>query len=547
VYIGGGTSYSDRVAARRPLTIHDRDDAQPEARERARRAAPTFMSAFATLAAVDLGSNSFHCQLARVVGDQLYPLDALREPVRLAAGLTDDKLLDEAAQERALACLHRFGERLRGCDRRAVRAVATNTLRVAKNARPFLERAAAALGFPIEVIAGREEARLIYLGVAHSLPSTREKRLVVDVGGGSTELIIGTQLKPQKLESLFMGCVSYSLRHFPDGRLTKAAFRQAELAARSELQPVCAGYSRHHWSEAVGSSGTLRAIAQLLHASGYGDGSITRDGLERLRSALIRAGHTDALDGVRPDRAPVLPGGLAIVRAVMEELDIERMRVAGAAMRDGVLYDLLGRFHREDMREITVAQFMERYHVDALQARRVGAFAAALARSVRWGGDEAAEQRLRHLAWAAKLHEIGISVAYSGYHRHSAYIVEHADMPGFSQDEQALLAALVAAHRRSLKKIAARVEGRLDWCLVLALRLAVLFHRRRTTTGLTPPQLVCEGRRFRLAIDRRWLAQHPLTAAALREEAREWEKIGYDLRVPGLDALARDARAATAT
>jgi len=494
------------------------------------------MAEYLTLAAVDLGSNSFHCQIARVVGEQLYPLDSLREPVRLGAGLTPDKMLDEAAQDRALACLQRFGERLRGFERGAVRAVGTNTLRVAKDAPAFTRRAAAALGFPIEVIAGREEARLIYLGVAHSLPASREKRLVVDIGGGSTEFIIGTHYKPQQLQSLYMGCVTYSLQYFPAGRLTRSAFKEAELAARNELQPICASFGAGHWAEVVGSSGTLRAIAQIMQLNGMDTGDITPAGLDRLRSALIRAGDLATLElaGLRADRVPVLPGGVAIIRAAMAELGIERMTVAGGAMREGLLYDLLGRVHRHDMRDVTVAQFMQRYHVDAKQARRVSELAASLCQEFRWDSEQDADHALRQLDWAAKLHEIGISVAYSGYHRHSAYVLANADMPGFSRDEQQTLSALALAHRRSLKKAWPAIFGRIDARLILALRVAVLFYRHRTAIDLRQPRVRIEPGRFRLAIDRDWLQRNPLTAAALADEVREWEKVGYELRVPGL-------------
>jgi exopolyphosphatase/guanosine-5'-triphosphate,3'-diphosphate pyrophosphatase len=497
------------------------------------------MAEYETLAAVDLGSNSFHCQVARVVGDQIYPLDNLREPVRLGAGLGADKLIDEAAQDRALACLHRFGERLRGFDPHAVRAVGTNTLRVAKNARAFLRRAQDALGFPIDIIAGREEARLIFIGVQHGLPPTRDARLVVDIGGGSTEFVVGARLKPARLASLYMGCVSYSMRYFPEGRLTRAAFKRAELAARNELQPIASQFSSKHWEEAIGSSGTARALAEIAQANGFGDGTITPGALDRLRASLTRAGDTGhlVLAGVRPDRVPVLPGGLAILSAVLSELRIEKMSVASGGMREGLLYDLLGRVHRNDMRDVTVAQFMQRYHVDAPQARRVCALALDLYRklaSIDRGLDDADALRLD---WAARLHEIGISVAYSGYHKHSAYILEKADMPGFSRDEQAQLAMLVLAHRRSLRKIQPRLEGTADWRCILALRLAVLFYRGRTDSALPPIDPQVEGRKFRVNLDPEWLARNPLTATALREEMLEWEKIGIELRVPGLEDL----------
>jgi len=490
-----------------------------------------------TIAAVDLGSNSFHCQIARVSGDQCYPLDSLREPVRLGAGLGKDKKLDDDSQERAIACLARFGERLRGLDKHAVRAVGTNTLRVAKNAKPFLRRAQSALGFPIEVVAGREEARLIYLGVSHSLPASREKRLVVDIGGGSTECIIGTGYKPQKLESLFMGCVSYSMRYFRDGRISKSAFKEAELAARAELQPIVGHYIRGNWQQAVGSSGTIRALAEILELSGYTAGPITLAGLDRLRGQLIRAGDMFdvELPGLRTDRRPVLPGGLAILYAVLDELNIDSLIPATGAMRQGVLYDMLGRFHHHDMRDVTVAQFMRRYHVDAQQAKRVGSFAAALYEKL--AGGSADENAPQMLGWAAKLHEIGIPVAYSGYHKHSAYIISNADMPGFSREEQERLAALVLHHRRSLKKSLETLPEEYNQALVLALRLAVLLCRARRDARFPPLDVRLQGNRVRLSFDQPWLEANPLTATALREEIGEWERVGLELKVPGLDDI----------
>jgi exopolyphosphatase/guanosine-5'-triphosphate,3'-diphosphate pyrophosphatase len=497
------------------------------------------MAEYATLAAVDLGSNSFHCQVARIVGDQVYPLDSLREPVRLGAGLTADKQLDEAAQERALACLQRFGERLRGFPRKNVRAVGTNTLRAAKNAPEFLKKARAALGFPIEIVAGREEARLIYLGVSHGLPASKDKRLVVDIGGGSTEIIIGTQYRPLKLESLFMGCVSYSLRFFPGGKITRQAMKQAELAARGELQPTIAKFKSGNWQEALGSSGTARAVAAVLQQNGFhSTGDITSAGVERLRAHLVRAGDIDkaGLAGLNADRAEVFAGGVAILGAVLSELGIDTMAVASGAMRQGVLYDLMGRIHHEDMREVTVAQFMQRYHVDALQARRVGALACSLYLKLADGVPD--ETAARRIAWAAKLHEIGISVAYSGYHKHSAYILNNADMPGFSRDEQIAVSQLVVMHRRSLGKVVKRIDAdEVDWDMVFAVRLAALFCRSRSDVPLPLLQARRQGRKFRLAVDTGWLLRNPLTMTALGEEVREWEKIGFEVKVPGLDDL----------
>jgi exopolyphosphatase/guanosine-5'-triphosphate,3'-diphosphate pyrophosphatase len=506
------------------------------------------MAEFSTLAAVDLGSNSFHCQIARVVGEQVYPLDSLREPVRLGAGLGDDKMLDAASQERSLAALRRFGERLRGLDRRAVRAVGTNALRVAKNAPAFLKLARVALGFPIEVIAGREEARLIFIGVQHSLPRSKERRLVIDVGGGSTEFIIGSGFKPQKLASLFMGCVSYSRRYFPGGIVTRAAMKEAELAARNELQPLVSEFRRKHWDEAVGSAGTVRALAEIATGSTSSEGPITRDALEKLRAGLTKAGSVERMEiaGLKADRIPLVPGGLAILNAIMSELDIDELTPAAGAMRQGLLYDLLGRVHHKDMRDGTVAQFMQRYHVDAAQAWRVGGLAQALYKKLAADAKDLDDNDPTYIGWAAKLHEIGISVAYSGYHKHSAYILENADMPGFSRDEQMQVALLVLSHRRSLKKVQARIEGVVDLRAVLALRLAVIFYRGRTDIALPSLHARYSGARFRVNVDRDWLLRNPLTAAALREEMREWQRIGFELKVPELESSATaDASAVT--
>ncbi len=494
------------------------------------------MAEYTTIAAVDLGSNSFHCQIARVDGEQTYPLDGLRESVRLGAGLDDKKMLDDVAQARAISCLQRFGERLRSFQPSDVRALGTNTLRVAKNASSFLKKAEAALGFPIEVIAGREEARLIYLGVSHSLPASGEKRLVVDIGGGSTEFIVGEGYKPQRLDSLYMGCVSFSRQFFKHGKLTKGAFKQAEIAARAELQHIVAGFSSRNWIHAVGSSGSARALAQVLQISGYTASGITLDGLERLRAQLIRAGDLSriGIEGLREDRAAVLPGGLAIMIAVLAELEIEHMTVADGAMREGILYDMLGRTQHHDTRDATVNQFMQRYRVDAPQAQRVGELAMHLYERIANGNARGAA----YLTWAANLHEIGISVAYSGYHRHSAYIVNNADMPGFTREEQHRIAQLLLAHRRSLKKLLSELDEAIDWRMVFALRLAVLFCQRRSSNNPRIVSARASDSKFRLAMDPAWLQRNPLTATVLREEIGEWEKIGFEVKISGLESVA---------
>ena len=482
------------------------------------------------LAAVDLGSNSFRLQVARVEGDQLYMLDGLREPVRLAAGLTADKYLDAEAQQRALAALGRFAERLRDLPREAVRVVGTNSLRVAKNAADFIPQAEHTLGFPIEVIAGREEARLIYLGVAHGLPQSKHNRLVIDIGGGSTEFIIGNGLTPLKLESLYMGCVSFSSRFFPDGKITKQNLKQAELAARNELQTIVADYKRQ-WQQALGSSGTARAIAEILELNRYSKGGITREGLDKLRAHLLNAGdvHKLNLQGLRPDRIPTLAGGFAIMYAAFCELDITHMDTALGALREGVLYDLLGRFHNNDMRNVTVQQFMQRYRVDAKQAGRVAKLAQIFAQQF---FDSEIDEAAQHiLNWAASLHEIGISVAHSGYHKHTAYITANADMPGFSKKEQARLSLLTLAQRGSLNKLQGQLKNAADYVLAMSLRLAVLFYRNRSDSGLPALHGRFSGTKFHLSIDPDWLAQNPLTETALQDEVKQWKALGVSLQV----------------
>lgn len=491
------------------------------------------MPGHSTIAAVDLGSNSFRLQVAKVVEDRIYPLDALSEKVRLAAGLTPEKHLDEASQERALDCLRRFAERIRGLDRHAVRAVGTNTLRVAKNATQFVRRAELALGFPIDVVAGREEARLIYLGVAQSLPPSNAKRLVADIGGGSTEFIIGAGLAPRKLESLYMGCVSHSLRYFPSGKITKSNLGKAELAARGELEVIAAEFAAGNWQQAVGSSGTARALSEILQLNGWGRGEITPKGLDQLRACLLKAGdiNTISLPGLRSDRVPVLLGGFAIMAAIFAELKVKRMTIATGAMREGILYDLIGRFHDRDLRDGTVQQFMQRYQVDAAHAERVEHLALDFFDQVARDAKLDAEDVEQILRWAARLHEVGLAIAHSGFHKHSAYILRNADMPGFSRMEQAHLGLIVLGHRGGLKKMQGLLDGPERLLPTLALRLATLFYRSRV--GVTPPdiRLSVAGQRVEVALDESWLALHPLTAAALETEIVEWKSLGLRMTV----------------
>jgi exopolyphosphatase / guanosine-5'-triphosphate,3'-diphosphate pyrophosphatase len=486
------------------------------------------MKTYDTLAAVDLGSNSFRLEVVRVAGDQLYPLDSLKETVRLAGGLGDDKELDEATQEGALACLQRFGERLRGLSPEAIRCVGTSTLRVAKNANAFIRKAEAALGHPIEVVAGREEARLIYLGVAHSLQASPDRRLVVDIGGGSTEFIIGHGLKPHERESLHMGCVNFSQRFFAGGVIDKAALKAAEVASRAEVERIAREFSRKNWQQAIGSSGTARALREILEQNGWSERGITADGLAKLRTQFVKAGKIDMLElaGLARDRRPVIAGGFAIMAGLFSELGIEQMDVAETAMREGILYDLLGRFHEQDMREETVDEFMRRYHIDPQQAARVKRVALSLLAAA-GGGSESDE---RFLDWGARLHEVGLSVSHGGYHRHSSYILENADMPGFSRSDQARLALLTRAQRGALIKIpqfaadAGLVDR--DRLLVWILRQAVILCRSRAAPHLAGLKVEANGKRFRLTLPSGWLEKRPMTQRALEDETIHWHAVG---------------------
>lgn len=491
--------------------------------------------AFPEIAAVDLGSNSFRLQLARIVDDQLIFHDSLREAVRLGAGLGKDKQLDAEAQKRAIDCLKRFGERLRGLPPQAVRAVATNTFRVAKNSAQLLREAQEALGFPIEIIAGREEARMIFVGVSHDLPPANHKRLVIDIGGGSTEFIIGEGYEPIEMESLYMGCVSYSLKYFPEGKITESSLEKAHIAASSELQNIRKNFVAGHWQEAVGSSGTARALGEIMRLNELSDGEITREGLWKLREWLLEAKDSKKLElpGLSADRATVLPGGLTIMLAAFESLGIERMTTATSALREGVLYELLGRMHHQDTRETTVRNFMRRYQVDEKQSERVETLALELLAQVEDALRTDVETMRQYLVWAANLHEIGISIAHSGYHKHSAYIVENADMPGFSRMEQVTLGLLVRAQRRSLTKVGLPGLDDDRCVLILILRLAILFNRNRVDEHYPPLQLKWNSKGFKLHVESEWLDDNPLTQAELNSEVVYWKEAGIDLQLQG--------------
>jgi exopolyphosphatase/guanosine-5'-triphosphate,3'-diphosphate pyrophosphatase len=480
-----------------------------------------------SVAAVDLGSHSFHLLVARPSAGELVVLDRLREQVQLAAGLNRARRLGREAQQIALACLRRFGQRLQHMPHEVVRAVGTNTLRTAKNAREFLKEAEEALGHPIETISGREEARLIYLGVAHSLANPASRRLVLDIGGGSTEVIIGEAFEPRQMESLYLGCVTVSRKYFEDGVITREAWRRAELAALQEFEPLQRRFRRLGWDQAVGASGTVRSVATVALEEGWTQNGITLKSLKRLRDAILQAGHVDKLRlaGLSPDRRPVFPGGAVLLHAAFEALGIESMQPADGALREGLLYDLLGRIETEDVRSRSVAALADRFHADRKQVKRVKDAAGRCLKQVGEAWHLTSDTAVRMLGWAAQLHEIGLDIAHQQYHKHGEYIVANSDLFGFTLQEQQVLATLVRAHRRKLPADLIR-ELPHQWVrpterLAVLLRLAVILNRSRSPNPLPDLAIEAEKRTLRVKFADQWLDQHPLTRTDLEQE-KEW-------------------------
>jgi exopolyphosphatase/guanosine-5'-triphosphate,3'-diphosphate pyrophosphatase len=485
------------------------------------------------VAAVDLGSNSFHMMVARAAGADLQVIDRLREPVRLAAGLDDKRRLTADAETRALACLQRFGQRLSNLPRERVRAVGTNTLRRLQEAGSadggFVERAEAALGHSIEIISGVEEARLVYGGVIHGMGGAEtERRLVVDIGGGSTEVIIGHGTNAVLMESVGLGCVVHQNRFFADGNISRARFRQARFAARLELEFLENRYRRAGWDVAIGASGTVRGVWRVMREQGWADELITRDGLEKTVELVIARGQVSKIDfpALREDRRPVFAGGLAVLAGVFDALDLQRMQTSERALREGLVYDLLGRLSDHDVRDQSVQAMATRYGVDAAHAGAVTATALKLLAQVHGPWQLERKSSAMLLKWAAKLHEIGLVIAHSSYQKHGEYILRHADLQGFSQTDQKQLAALVRLHRskfgESVLADLPAAQAETIRKLAILLRLAALLHRSRAP-DLDPPVSIRIGnngrRQIELSFPKQWLAAHPLTQADLEMEA----------------------------
>ncbi|HZV22841.1 MAG TPA: exopolyphosphatase [Luteimonas sp.] len=489
------------------------------------------------LAAIDLGSNSFHMVVARYVLGQLRTVDRLREMVRLAEGLDERRGLTPEVRQRALACLSRFGQRLRDIPPQRVRAVATNTVRQLANPEAFLMPAETALGHAIEVVSGREEARLVYLGVAHAQPPRPDQlRLVIDIGGGSTECIIGSGLEALERESLQAGCVASTRRFFADGKLTKKRWAEALTEVTAEFQQFAGVYRHLGWDEALGSSGTNKAIGEICAGLKLTKGAITAEALPQVRDRLLAAGRIDAIDlpGLSEERKPIIAGGVLVLEAAFDALGLKRMAVSKAALREGVLYDMLGRGSGADPRDASVLALMQRYGIDTAQAARVEATALQLFDRVAHDWRLQPDDR-QLLAWAARLHELGLAIAHSQYQVHGAYVLEHSDIAGFSQQEQRMLAAVVRAHRRRVPKSAfdALPERLLASTrrITALLRLAVALHRSHEPDALPELRLVADDDRLTLSLPRPWVDARPLLASDLATEAVESAGLGIAFAV----------------
>ncbi len=487
------------------------------------------------LAAIDLGSNSFHMVVSRYVLGQLRTVDRLRETVRLAEGLDSKGGLSPEVLQRALDCLARFGQRVRDVPPQRVRAIATNTVRRLAAPQTFLMAAESALGHAIEVVAGREEARLIYLGVAHAQPpKPGDLRLVIDIGGGSTEFIIGSGFDAIERESLQLGCIASTRRFFANGKLSGKRWRDARAEVSAEFQQFSGTYRALGWDEVLGSSGTIKAIGEICAAMKLTKGAITADALPVVRDRLLQADRIDAIDlpGLSSDRRAVIAGGLLVLEAAFDALGLQRMMVSKAAMREGVLYDMLGRGGAHDPRDASVTAMMQRYGIEAAQAERVEATALRMFDQVadHWHLED--DDRVM-LARAARLHELGLAIAHSQYHVHGSYVVEHSDISGFSRQQQQFLAAMMRTHRRGIPKSA--FDALPDRLLPAArrsaalLRLAVLLHRAHDAEPIPTLELKADGNELLLTLSASWLRARPLLEADLSGESDDMRGLGITL------------------
>ncbi|NOR80342.1 MAG: exopolyphosphatase [Methyloprofundus sp.] len=489
------------------------------------------------VAAVDLGSNSFHMIVCSINKGQLKTIDRLKEMVRLASGLSAKNVLDEPTQQRALACLERFGQRIQNFPQNNVRIVGTNTLRTAKNAEQFLLKAEKAIGYPIHIISGIEEARLIYQGVAHSLQSNANRRLVMDIGGGSTEYIIGTNSQPSQKESLRMGCVTVSNRFFAEGKISPQRFQKATIYVNQQLRSYKNLFNHKNWEEAIGASGSIRAIRKVLLATEWSPGGITPEGLEKLKKHVLNCNHTSEIDlpELDPERLPVFIGGLVILYATFKTLNITTMSVSDGALREGLIYDYLGAMFNHDVRSETVKLLSEHYHTDNLQSERIQKTVGDILAQLQPFLGAQSKVMAQYLSWAADIHEIGRNIAHSQYHKHGAYIIKHGDLAGFSQQNQNLLSILVLAHRRKIpqkeiKKLPPPWNKSAIY-MVIILRLAVLLLRNRSHSTLPEFKISLKKGEVILQFPEGWLENAPLTQADLAQEADYLVKANFNLQI----------------
>ncbi len=485
------------------------------------------------LAAVDLGSNSFHLIVARTEHGEMRPIEVLAEKVQLGAGLENDRLSAEAIQ-RGLDCLSRFAQLLDSVEPSKIRAVGTNALRQAHNRMEFTVPANEILRSRVDVIYGREEARLVYLGVAHTLADDANSRLVIDIGGGSTELIIGERFEPRQLESLQMGCVSYGQDCFPEDLISAQNYLRAYNRARVETSHIRHRYHAGHWAECVGSSGTLNAIEAIVIQNGWSDDGITRKALSKLEKKLLGFERFDDIDleGLSENRRNVIVPGVAITSALFDILGIEHMRTSKGALREGVIYDLMGRLSHEDVRERTVNALVQRYSADedtaAIVERRCRTFFSATQGA--WGLQNE-DWELLH--WTARTHEIGMAISHKHFNRHSAYLLRNADLPGFSQQEQETLAILSQGQRGKLssdllEELPKSERKRLHYLLVI-IRLAVRFKYVEPLEQLPDFGVQAEKKSLALGFPEGWLEAHPLTLSELEQEQSYLDKLGVEL------------------
>ena len=479
-------------------------------------------------AAVDLGSNSFRLHIGRYENGTIHIVKSAREPVRLGAGLDDTGNLTPAAMQIGLDCLQRFGAVLSAFPLSAVRIVATNTLRIAGNAQLFLAQAELAIRYPIEIISGEEEGRLIYLGVASTLDSPNERRLVIDIGGGSTELVLGVGHRVDQVESFSIGTAKHSATFFMGGKIDARSYRAAILSARSVFEDGAPPFDPRFWDAAYGSSGTIRVIAEVIARNHLGDGQLSASGLGVLKECFISAGHVDkiALAGMKPERAAVMVGGLAILIGVMEELGVKALMPIEAGLRMGVLWDLQLRDTKLDRREQSVRQFQLLFHADRQRAEQVAEAASALFAQLKPADDTLA----RYLHWSALLHEVGMAVSHSGYHKHAAYMIEHADLPGFTTREQRLMSTLILAQKGNLKKIINTLTDLDNAKAILALRVAIMLMHARIPVDLAQLRLKMKSR-AEIDIRHDLGARHPTIAYWLEKEQEWWAAVGTTVSV----------------